>query len=262
MSSADIWKTRARRRLTFSRHFLLGPAITLILILTLIFFHQKYLIVKAVACTMVEGSCPEAIISLLDQERGHSFLHLNYKELKTDVLSTGLVDGIEFQTVLPGKLVVRVQPPALVYFVKTAVSEVTPSLSFLESTTSAAPSGELAVFVATTAGKTFQLLSTGELNVVDAQSNYYLIGRTIPSKEYLTKTFNWLYMLSFSSLKPEALYFFGDMIIAKQEDGPNLIMNFVDDPKQTILALQRLDQVVTINKPTVIDFRFSHPILK
>lgn len=262
MSSTDISKTRARRKLAVSFRFFIGPTITTIFLAAVFFFHQNYLIVKAVSCVMGDGSCPEAVQSLLDREKGNSFLRVNYKEIQTEVLSTGLVDGIEFKTVLPGKLVTRVQPPALVYFVKTAISDVTPGLSFLESSVSAAPSADLASYVASTAGKTFRLLSTGVLSQTEADSSYFLIGKTIQSKEYLTKTFSWLYSLSLSSMKPDALYFLSDMIIAKQKDQPDLIMNFGDDPKQTILALQRLNEVVTIKKTTVIDFRFSHPILK
>ncbi len=262
MLSTDIWKTKAKHRFIFSWHGVLGPVLAILLISALILFHQKFLVVRKVVCTMGGQSCPEAVQSLLDREKGNSFLRLNFKEIQRQVLATGLVDGIEFQTKLKGQLVAKVQPPALVYFVKTAVSAATPGLSFLTSSTSAAPSAELANFVATTEGKSFQLLSTGVLSQADSDSNYFLIAKTIPGKDYLTKAFSWLYSLSLSSTKPDALYFLSDMIILKEKDQPDLIMNFSDDPRETLLALQRLGEVVTIKKPTVIDFRYNHPILK
>ena len=174
----------------------------------------------------------------------------------------GVIDGIAFQTKLKGKLLSRVQAPALTYFIKTAFGGTTPDLSFLTSSTSAAPSAELAGFVATTEGKIFRLFSTGVLSQAESDSNYFLIAKTIPGKNYLTKAFGWLYSLSLSSMKPDALYFVSDMIILKEKGQPDLIMNFSDDPRETLLALQRLGEVVTIKKPTVIDFRYNHPILK
>jgi hypothetical protein len=63
-------------------------------------------------------------------------------------------------------------------------------------------------------------------------------------------------------MKPDAIYFLSDMIILKQNGQPDLIMNISSDPTEIILALQRINQAITIKKPTVIDFRYSHPILK
>lgn len=262
MSSTDIYRSKVRRRFSFSLRVFLGPGMALFLIISLILFHQNFLIVREVDCSMGDSSCPEAIQTLLDREKGHSFLRINYKEIQRGVLATGLVDGIAFQTKLKGKLIAKTQPPAVVYYVKTAVSLATPGLSFFTSSTSAAPSAELASFVATTEGKTFQLLSAGVLSQAEVDSNYFLIAQSIPTKDYLTKAFGWLYSLSLSSMKPDALYFFSDMIILKEKDQPDLIMNFSDDPRETLLALQRLGEVVTIKKPTVIDFRYNHPILK
>lgn len=250
MSFTDILKVKTKRIATF------------LIIIFLIVLHQRFLIVKEITCRMGNLTCPEGVNTLLDRAKGGSILFLNQKDLQKQILSTGLLDRVEFSFKLPGKLTVTGEPPSLSFLVKTAFSKIIPDLTFLTSSTSAAPSVELASFVASMEGKTFQLLSTGVLNQIDGDSNYFLISQSISSKDYLSKTFNWLRTLALSSMKPDAIYFLSDMIILKQNGEPDLIMNFSDDPTEIILALQRINQTITIKKPTVIDFRYSHPILK
>lgn len=248
MLSTDILKTKT--------------VITVLLIISATIFHQRFLVIKEITCQMGIANCPEGIMTLLGRARGESFLLLNQKDLRKQVLSTGLVDRVEFSFKLPGKLTVQVEPPSLSFLVNSVFSKITPDLTFLTSSTSAAPSIELAGFVASVEGKTFRLLPSGVLNQIDDDTNYFLISTSIPSRDYLSKTFNWLHSLAFSSTRPDAIYFLSDMIILKQEGGPDLIMNFSADPAEIILALQRINQTITIKKPTVIDFRYSHPILK
>jgi len=252
MLSTDILKTKTK----------VAPIVTLLLIISAIILHQRFLIVKEITCQIKAANCPEGITTLLDRTKGESFLLLNQKDLRKQVLSTGLVDQVKFALKLPGKLIATVEPPSLSFLITSAFSKITPDLTFLTSSTSAAPSIELGNYVATMEGKTFQLLSSGVLNQTDGDSNYFLIYTSIPSRDYLSKTFNWLHSLALSSLKPDAIYFLSDMIILKQEDKPDLILNFSADPSEIILALQRINQAITIKKPTVIDFRYSHPILK
>lgn len=248
MLSRDISKTKA--------------VITVLLIISAVIFHQRFLIIKEITCQMGTVNCSEGITALLDHTKGESFLLLNQKDLRRQALSTGLVDQVKFTPKLPGKLVVTVEPPSLSFLINSAFGNITPDLTFLTSSTSAAPSIELAGFVASMAGKTFRLLPSGVLNQTDGNSNYFLISTSIPNRDYLSKTFNWLHSLALLSMKPDAIYFLSDMIILKQNGEPDLIMNFSDDPSEIILALQRINQVITIKKPTVIDFRYSHPILK
>lgn len=250
MLSTDILKTKTKQLATF------------LLIISALVFHQRFLIIKDVTCQMRAANCPEGITTLLDRVKGKSFLFLNQKDLRKQILSTGLVDQVKFSLKFPEKLIVTGEPPSLSFLINSAFSKITPDLTFLTSSTSAAPAIELAGFVASVEGKTFRLLPSGVLNQIDGDSNYFLISTSIPSRDYLSKTFNWLNSLAFSSLKPDAIYFLSDMIILKQEREPDLIMNFSDDPAEIILALQRINQTITIKKPTVIDFRYSHPILK
>lgn len=238
MLSTDILKTKT--------------VITVLLIISVVIFHQRFLIIKEVICQMRVANCPEGITTLLDRTKGESFLLLNQKDLRKQVLSTGLVDQVKFTPKLPGKLVVTVEPPSLSFLVN----------SVLTSSTSAVPSIELAGFVASMAGKTFRLLPSGVLDQTDGNSDYFLISTSIPNRDYLSKTFDWLHSFALSSMKPDAIYFLSDMIILKQNGQPDLIMNISSDPAEIILALQRINQVITIKKPTVIDFRYSHPILK
>lgn len=251
MLSTDILKSKT-----------IAPVVTVILIISAVVFHQRFLIIKEITCQMGTANCPEGVTALLDRAKGESFFLINQKDHRKQVLSTGLVDQVKFNLSLPGKLIVQTKPPSLSFLVNSAFSKITPDLTFLVSSTSAAPSVELSSFVATMEGKTFQLLSSGILNQTDGDSNYFLISTSIPSRDYLSKTFNWLHSLAFSSVKPDAIYFLSDMIILKQGDEPDLIMNFSADPSEIILALQRINQAITIKKPTVIDFRYSHPILK
>ncbi len=262
MLSTDILKARTKRRLNFSLRLLIAPLGIILTTAVLIFFHQRFLIVKEITCRMGDPPCPEGVVSVLNRLNGKSLLRLNQKGLQKQILATGLVDRIEFITKLPGKLIVVAQPPAVSFLVKTAFSKTNPSLSFLISSTSAAPSTELANYVASMEGKTFQLLSTGALNQSDSDSNYFLISQSIPVKDYLSKVFIWLHSLALSSMKPDTIYFLSDMIILKQKDQPDLIMSISSNPEDIILALQRLNEAITIKKPTVIDFRYSHPILK
>lgn len=211
---------------------------------------------------MGELSCPEAILNILNRETGNSFLRLNTHEIENQALSTGLIDNLVINTQLPGKLIVLVTPPVLTFVVNSRFSDTPPGLSFLESSVSASPVMELKEFTATTSGKTFRLLSTGVLSQADEASYLYIIARSIPGRDYLIKAFGWLHSLSVSSMKPETIFFLGDMIILKEKDQPDLILNFSDNPTSTLLSLQRVNEIITMKKPTVIDFRFSHLILK
>lgn len=251
MLSMDILKTKS-----------ISPIVTLLLFIITVILHQRFLIIKEVICQMGDASCPEGIMTLLGRTKGESFLLLNQKDLRKQSQSTGLIGQIKFTPKLPGKLVVVVEPPSLSFLINSVFGNITPDLTFLTSSTSAAPSIELAGFVASMEGKTFQLLSTGVLNQTDGDSNYFLISPSIPSRDYLSKTANWLHSLTLSSTKPDAIYFLSDMIILKQNGQPDLIMNISSDPVEVILALQRINQAITIKKPTIIDFRYSHPILK
>lgn len=262
MSSANFFSAKEHRKARFAFRLALGPLITATIVLALIFFHQKFLVIKSVSCSMQEQLCPEAIINILDREIGNSFLRLNTREIEIQTLSTGLIENLVIKTQLPGKLNVLVTPPALTYIVKTAFSDISPRLSFLESSVSGSPILELTEFTATTGGKTFRLLSTGVLSQADETSSLHIIAKSIPSRDYLIKTFGWLHSLSVSSMKPETIFFFGDMIILKERDQPDLVLNFSDNPASTLLALQRVNEIITMKKPTVIDFRFSHLILK
>ncbi len=262
MLSTDILKARTKRRLNVSLKAIIAPLVTLIFFSAIIFFHQRFLVIKEVVCQMETSPCPEAVQSSLFRIKGTSFLSLNQKELQKEIQGTGLVDRIDFSFKLPGKLISQAQPPTISFLVKTAFSRVSPTLNFLISSDSAAPSVELDNFVASMEGKTFQLLSTGTLNQTDADSNYFLIAQTIPTKDYLTKAFVWLRSLTVSSMKPDKIYFLSDMIILKQNGEPDLVTNFSADPGEITLALQRLNQVITIKKPIIIDFRYNHPILK
>lgn len=251
MLSTDILKTKT-----------ITPIVTLLLFIITVIFHQRFLIIKEVICQMGATNCPEGITTLLERTKGESFLLLNQKDLRKQALSTGLVDQVKFTPKLPGKLIVSVEPPSLSFLITSAFSKITPDLTFLTSSTSSAPSIELGNYVASLEGKTFQLLSTGVLNQTDGDSNYFLISSSIPRRDYLSKTADWLHSLTLSSMKPDAIYFLSDMIILKQNGQPDLIMNISSDPAEIILALQRINQAITIKKPTVIDFRYSHPILK
>jgi len=262
MSSTEFFKAKEKRKTLFSFKSLIAPLIIIFSIISVVVIHQKVFLIKQITCRMGDGDCPEAIVSLLDREKGRSFLLLNSRDVEHQILSTGLVDGLDLKTSLPGKLLAKVQPPVLTFFVKTAFTQVVPSLSFLVSSISASPTLELNSFIATSESKAFQLLSTGVLTQADGDSNYYLVDQSIPSRQYLIKAFGWLHSLSTSAMKPEKLFFLSDMIILKEKDQPDLIMNFSDDPATTLLSLQRLSEIVTMKKPTVIDFRFSHPILK
>lgn len=262
MLSTDILKTKTKRKLNLSIRSFAAPTITCLLIISAIIFHQRLLVIKEVVCQMASANCPEGVTTLLDHTKGKSFLLLNQKDLRIQVLSTGLVDQVKFIPKLPGKLIIKAEPPSLSFLITSVFSKITPDLTFLTSSTSAAPSIELENYVASMEGKTFQLLSTGVLNQTDGDSNYFLISSSLPSRDYLSKTANWLQSLILSSIRPDAIYILSDMIILKQNGQPDLIMNISSNPTETILALQRINQAITIKKPTVIDFRYSHPILK
>lgn len=209
----------------------ISPVVTFLLIFIAVIFHQRFLIIKEITCQMGAANCPEGITTLLERVKGESFLLLNQKELRNHVLSTGLVDQVKFGLKFPRKLIVTAEPPSLSFLIKME-------------------------------GKTFRLLPSGVLDQTDGDSNYFLVSASIPSRDYLSEAFNWLHSLTISSMKPDAIYFLSDMIIIKRNDEPDLVVNVSDDPSEIILALQRMNQTITIKKPTVIDFRYSHPILK
>lgn len=264
MLSTDISKAN-KRRLSFSIKRLTWPIGIICFIIGVALFHSRYLRVKSISCDVSGEPCPLAIENLLLNTKAKSFLRLNLRDLKEEIEATGFVSEVKVIPLFPGLLTVSAKPPSVTYFLQSVFSPVLPSLSFVGSTDSGAivpPSVELAPYVATVSGKSFALLSTGVLNQQDAQTNYYLISQTIPDKEYLIKVFSWLTSLGQSQIKPDALYLLPTMVVVRQADQPDWLMNFSASPKDALIALQRLGNAVTIKKPSVIDFRYSNPILK
>lgn len=241
------------------------PACLILAALLFFFVHQKLLLVSSVACQSTEGVCPEAVESLIATTRGQSFLRLNLAQMKKEILATGLVDNVDIKIKIPGQLTLTVTPPSSSYSLRCLFTGPIPGFSFEAATTSAQivpPSVDLAAFVATNSGKTFQLLSTGVLSQHDAQTNYFLIVEKIPPKEYLILVFSWLKAIGDAGMKPLAIYFINDQVLITQTAWPDILIRLTEDPKAKLIALQLLDSAVTIKKPKVIDFRYTHPILK
>jgi hypothetical protein len=231
----------------------------------LILVHQQLFTVKRIDCNLTDLPCPEAITNILSGTKGRSLLLLNRRKLIGSLEATGLVADTKLATIFPGRLVIITKPPSTTFYLQSVFSPVAPLLSFVDSTDSAtliAPSIELSAFVATVSGKTFALLSTGVLNQEDNETSFFLISSNIPDKEYLTKAFFWLKSLSEARVQPDALYLLPQMVVVGQTDKPDWLVNFESDPREVLLALQRLGEVVTIKKPSVIDFRYANPILK
>lgn len=264
MSSTVAFKAKTKRD-RFSAKSLVWPAGIIFFFVSLFYLHQNFFIIRTIICESAGRPCPPSIENLLSVRRGQSVLRLNQRQLKEEVERTGLMNDVEIKMNLPGKLIIAGQSSAVLFYLRSVFSNVKASLSFVESTISgqfAAPSVELSAFVATAAGKTFQLLSTGVLNQADQETNSFLISDSIPSREYLLNAFSWLASLGKAQVKPEALYLLPDMVVVKQKDQPDWLMNFSSPPETTLLTLQRLNPVVTIKKPSLIDFRYANPILK
>ncbi len=241
------------------------PFCFILIIISLILAHQRFFRVASVSCRSGEQACPEAVESLISTNLSRSLLTLNLARIKKEVLATGLVETAEIKVKFPGRLTLIVTPPASSYFLNCLFTLTPPGFSYDQATSAAEivpPSTDLAAFLATNSGKTFQLLSTGVLTQADSDTDYNLILNSIPGKQYLSAVFSWLKALGDAGLKPSALYFLSDQLVIRQADQPDLLMRLSDDPREKLIALQRLNQAATINKPKVIDFRYTHPILK
>lgn len=264
MSSTAIFQAKTKRQPFFRLRKLIPFALGPVFLVSLFLFHQKSLTINKISCNPGGEPCPPAVESLVQQLRGKSFLRLNQQQIKRDIIATGFTQAVEIKIKLPSELTIFIQPTTATYYLKSVFSNVLPSLSYLQATSSAQiilPSIELERFVATTSGKTFALLGTGFLDQADQNTNFYLIDKTIPSKDYLQSVFSWLRAFSQSQIKSDSIFFWNNLVVIKQNNAPDLLLNRQDDPREVILALQRLNSTVTMEKPAVIDFRYNHPIL-
>lgn len=265
MSSTVIFKAKKPLFSLPSRKSFIPFLLILIFGYLLIRVHQGLFVVKKVECRSTQDSCPESVLSLLSSINGKSFFLLSKQHLIRDIVATGLVERVEVETKVPGLIKITLQPPGTVFFVKSVFSQIPPTISYFESTMAGQfhqPSLDFDQYVASVSGKTFLLLSSGVLNQADGETNFHLISQTIPTRAYLIKVFDWLKSFGQSAIKSEAVYVFGDMIIVRQKEMPDLLMTLISNPSEISLSLQRLHEVVTIKKPAVIDFRYNHPILK
>jgi|CXWL01.1.fsa_nt_gi hypothetical protein len=241
------------------------PSGLILTVLLFFFLHQKLLLVSSVICQSSIGVCPEAVESLIVNTAGQSFLRLNLVQIKKEILATGLVDKVNIKIKIPGQLTLEVTPLSSSYLLRSIFIGPPPSFSFESATTSAGlipPSMDLAAFVATNSGNTFQLFSSGVLSARDGQTNYFLIVEKIPPKEYLILVYSWLKAIGEAGMKPLEIYFINDQVLITQDVWPDILIRLTEDPKVRLSALQLLDSAVTIKKPKVIDFRYTHPILK
>ena len=239
--------------------------VCLAIISGLFFLNQHFLKVTTIDCSANNGSCPEAILNLAEEYKGHSILLLRQRQLVREITATGLADQAKISVKLPGQLIIKITPPATSYYVKSVFGVSLPDLTFEESTISAeviAPSTELSQFTATSIGKTFRLLPSGVLDQSESETNYYLIATEIPSQDYLLSVFSWLKAITEAKLEPEAIYILPQMIVVKYQGQPDYLFGLSSDPTSTLMALQRLLVAVTISELSVIDFRYSNPILK
>ncbi|MFZ2202389.1 MAG: hypothetical protein WAV56_03250, partial [Microgenomates group bacterium] len=208
---------------------------------------------------------PEAIQNLAENYQGRSLLLLRQRQLAREIIATGLADQAKISAKLPGQLVITLTPPTTNFYLKSVFGIPPPSLSFEDTTVSGqviAPSVELARFVAASNGKTFRLLESGVLDQSEHETTTYLIASEIPKSDYLLTAFSWLKAIAGAKLAPETIYLLPRMLVVKVTDQPDYLFSFASDPSPTLLALQRLLMAVTISELSVIDFRYSNPILK
>ena len=231
----------------------------------LIFANQRFLRVTTIVCRTDDSPCPEAIQNLAERYQGRSLLLLRQRQLVREIVATGLADQAKLSVRLPGHLVITLTPPATSFYLKGIFGVPSPGLSFADSTISGqiiAPSVELARFVAASNGKTFRLLPGGILDQSENETNIYLIAPEIPKSDYLLSVFSWLKAITTAKLGSETIYLLPRMLVVKVKDQPDYLFSFATNPSDTLMALQRLLVTVTISELSVIDFRYTNPILK
>ena len=231
----------------------------------LIFVNQRFLKVTTIVCRADNSPCPEAIQNLAESYRGRSLLLLRRRQLVHEIVATGLADQVRLSVQLPGRLVIILTPPATSFYLKSIFGVPSPGLSFADSSVAGqiiAPSVELAQFTATAAGKTFRLLPGGVLDQGENETTTYLIAAEIPRSDYLRTAFSWLLAITTAKLTPQTIYLLPQMLVVKVKDQPDYLFSFASDPSATLIALQRLLAAVTISQLSVIDFRYTNPILK
>ncbi|MEK7064184.1 MAG: hypothetical protein AAB973_01055 [Patescibacteria group bacterium] len=230
-------------------------ASSLAVIAGLILINQRFLKISTIVCRADNSPCPEAIQNLAERYQGRSLLLLRQRQLAREIVASGLADQAKISVRLPGRLVIALTPPATSFYLKAIFG--TPSLTEI-----IAPSIELARFVAASNGKTFRLLPGGILDQSENETTIYLIASEIPKSDYLLAAFSWLKAIADAKLPTEAIYLLPHLLVVKVTDQPDYLFSFASDPPPTLMALQRLLMAVTINELSVIDFRYSNPILK
>ena len=263
----DTFKASSHRRSSFRGFvakillFLAG----LVVVAGLIFANQRFLKVSTIVCLVDNSPCPEAIQNLAESYRGRSLLVLRQRQLAQEIVATGLADQVQLSVQLPGRLVIILTPPAVSFYLSALFGVVPPALSFetaSESSQIIPPSKELQDFVAAAPGKTFRLLPGGVLDQSENETTTYLIASEIPKSDYLRAAFSWLLAITAAKLAPQTIYLLPQMLVVKVQDQPDYLFNFTSDPSATLIALQRLLMAVTISQLSVIDFRYTNPILK
>ena len=263
----DTFKASSHRRSSFRGFvakillFLAG----LVVVAGLIFANQRFLKVSTIVCLVDNSPCPEAIQNLAESYRGRSLLVLRQRQLAQEIVATGLADQVQLSVQLPGRLVISLTPPATSFYLKSIFGVRAPGLSFADSSVAGqiiAPSVELAQFTATAAGKTFRLLPGGVLDQSENETTTYLIASEIPKSDYLRAAFSWLLAITAAKLAPQTIYLLPQMLVVKVQDQPDYLFNFTSDPSATLIALQRLLMAVTISQLSVLDFRYTNPILR
>lgn len=234
-------------------------------IVGLILINQRFLKVTTIICRVDNAPCPEAVQNLAANYQGRSLLLLRQRQLAREIVATGLADQAKIAVKLPGQLAISLTQPAASFYLKSVFGVPPPSLSFEDTTVSGqviAPSVELARFVAASNGKTFRLLPSGVLDQGEHETTTYLIASEIPKSDYLLIVFSWLKAIAAAKLAPETIYLLPHLLVVKVTDQPDYLFSYTSDPSATLMALQRLLMAVTISELSVIDFRYSNPILK
>lgn len=263
----DTFKASSHRRGSFRGLVIkiLMSLAGLAVIAGLIFANHRFLKVATIVCQVDNTPCPAAVQNLAESYRGRSLLTLRRRQLAREITATGLADQVQLSVRLPGRLVISLTQPATSFYLKSIFGARTPGLSFEETTVSGqitAPSVELAQFIASAAGKTFRLLPGGVLDQSENETTTYLIASEIPKSDYLRTAFSWLLAIAGAKLAPQTIYLLPQMLVVKVQDQPDYLFSFASDPSATLMALQRLLAAVTISQLSVIDFRYTNPILK
>lgn len=263
----DTFKASSHRRGSF-RQFtakILWLLAGLSVIVGLILVNQRFLKITTIICRADNAPCPEAVQNLAANYQGRSLLLLRQRQLAREITATGLADQAKIAVKLPGQLLISLTPPAASFYLKSIFGVPPPSLSFEDASVSSqvtAPSLELARFVAASNGKTFRLLESGVLDQSENETTTYLIASEIPKSDYLLSAFSWLKAIAAAKLAPATIYLLPQMLVVKVKDQPDYLFSYTSDPADTLMALQRLSSAVTIKQLSVIDFRYSNPILK